>query len=259
MSAVCAKRQLAAQEIVHRPRRRPGEVIREADRVRDQVPVRRRRRQVGPGEGLEHRRLVVRDEVVVVEPARAARSAGVRGLHVVGVEAIERRPRARVGEHAIDLRLVDRVVGQRAVHGDGPQRLVRERVPQVIGEARGQLGRADGERAARAGHRLVAVLDEVELLRRVEEHGDDVRIARGVGGGARAVDGLEGGHVGGGDRPPERPRRELLEERREARVVVAGVAIGRAASDDGAQARRVRQRGGERDADAVVGSTRMNC
>jgi hypothetical protein len=84
-----------------------------------------------------------------------------------------------------------------------------------------------------------------------QQRRDDVRDARRVDPGARRVEALVEGDLVAGERAAQRALAELRDEAGDARVVVAGVGVGRAGAEQRAQARRGREGCPQRQPDLV--------
>ena len=125
------------------------------------------------GAGQEQRGLLPeRLDQVVVEVGERYRVAGhvlqVAQVQPLDGEVVDERPRARLGQHAPDLRLQHRRGGQRALLGRIEQRLVRDAAPEEERQARGDLHVAQAVRLSGGGTGGVAFHAQEEIG--VDEH-----------------------------------------------------------------------------------------
>jgi hypothetical protein len=167
-----------------------------------------------------HRREVVEPQPLAVELAERDLGAGIR-------------------EQPIHLRGVALVGEQRPRLGRRDELVVGHRLPEVIREPGRDLVARQPVAIGGVGDGRIAVLDEVEELRRDEHHRDDVGERLGIHALRRpvaVVDAAIERELVGLDRAPHGPGAEAGDEVVEARVVVGRVGIGRARADEGGAA-----------------------
>lgn len=182
---------------------------------------------------------------------RLAERRQIFNLQPIRVKLTLRLPRPGIAHKAFNLTLIHTGLMQGVIHRGAPKLIVRLGLPEVIREARSQLEVRQLDQPGLIRHGTRAVLDEIQGLRRAQQHVDHVCVRRRRARGIMPIHLSVEREIVGSERSTQRLGSKTFEKLLQASAIIVSVVVQRARSDDALQALWLGKRSGDRARDPV--------